>query len=58
MEFTVEETMLIINALTLHNKLFVHPTGELKETILKRNEIINKLKKQVIGKTKIVRVKK
>ena len=56
MEFNVEETMLIIDALNFHNAL----TSKINECSLshKRNAIINKFKKQVIGKTKIVRVKK
>ena len=55
MELTVEETMLIINALNYQNAIF---NRLFEEESRKRIAIINKLQKQKVGKTKIVRDKK
>ena len=54
MELTVEETMIIINALNCQNAIF----NRCLEESRKRTAIINKLQKQKVGKTKIVRFKK
>lgn len=57
MELTVEEIMLIINALNVEYNVFLRYSSDIDKKN-KVESIIKKLQKQKVGKTKIVRIKK
>lgn len=57
MEFTVEQTIIILDALRFYQAI-KSPTGKTNDTCMKIDTLMSKFNKQIIGKTKKVRVKK